>query len=136
MLKTLEKRTEDGKALSVIGNWNGRAQSLGLVETVYQPAGERVKAVLAIELLQIERELEDSISWTHEGFCDCDQCLYELRRQRKLCEARQRILNELSALEDADDVRECARCCQPFRPVWGDEKLCDSCWAAENGPRR
>ena len=35
---------------------------------------------------------------------------------------------------DADEEIECARCCQPFRPTWGDEKLCDSCYLAENGP--
>ena len=38
------------------------------------------------------------------------------------------------AEDDADEERECARCCQTFRPIWGDEKLCDACWLAENGP--
>jgi len=135
-LKTLEReRTENGKALSLNGNGSTTAQSLGRTETVYQSALERVKTVLALELVRIENAIAESQNWLHEGLCDCEQCLYELSKQRKLCQARQRILNELSALEDDADEIECVRCCQPFRPVWGDEKLCDSCWAAENGPR-
>mgnify|MGYP001088891088 CR=1 FL=1 len=133
-LETLE-RTENGKALSVIGNGNGRAQSLGLVETVYQSAGERVKTVLALELVRIENAIAESQNWLHEGLCDCEQCLYELSKQRKLCQARQRILEELSALEDdADEEIECVRCCQPFRPTMGDETICDECYLHEHGP--
>jgi len=39
-----------------------------------------------------------------------------------------------AAEDDADEEIECVRCCQPFRPTWGDERLCDSCYLAENGP--
>ncbi len=40
-------------------------------------------------------------------------------------------------LQDADDDSNpvtCARCGQDFTPVWGDERVCDECWLAENGP--
>ena len=45
-----------------------------------------------------------------------------------------RILGFTVLAESEDDERECARCCQPFRPIWADEKLCDRCWVVEHGP--
>jgi hypothetical protein len=137
MLKTLEaKRTETGKALGVAcGNGNGgNAQGLQSASALY-----RQIAALASELGRIERELRDSMSWLHDGLCDCAQCLHELRRQRQLIEARNRLLAELDALNAAvalaDVETECLRCCQPFTPI-DDEQLCEACWLAENGPRR
>jgi hypothetical protein len=96
-------------------------------------------AALASELGRIERELRDSQAWLHDGLCDCAQCLHELRRQRQLLQARNRLLAEMDALSaavaDVDVETECARCCQPFVPI-DDEQLCEQCWLAENGPRR
>jgi chromosome segregation ATPase len=134
MLKTLEaKRTENAKALSVNGN-GAAAQGLRTAQVLY-----RQIAALASELGRIERELRDSQNWLHETLCDCDQCLYELRRQRQLIEARNRLLAELEALNAAvalaDVETECLRCAQPFTPI-DDEQLCETCWLAENGPRR
>jgi hypothetical protein len=134
MLKTLEaKRTENAKALSVNGN-GAAAQGLRTAQVLY-----RQIAALASALGRIERELRDSQGWLHDGICDCDQCLFELRRQRRLIEARNRLLAELEALNDAVKIAdvevECLRCCQPFTPI-DDEQLCESCWLAENGPRR
>jgi chromosome segregation ATPase len=134
MLKTLEaKRTENAKALSVNGN-GAAAQGLRTAQVLY-----RQIAALASELGRIERELRDSQNWLHETLCDCDQCLYELRRQRQLIEARNRLLAELEALNAAvalaDVETECLRCAQPFTPI-DDEQLCEACWLAENGPRR
>jgi hypothetical protein len=136
MLKTLQaERTEREKAALSVLNGNGGTQSgLQSASSLY-----RQIAALASELGRIERELRDSQSWLHEGLCDCDQCMYELRRQRKLIEARNRLLAELDALSDAvkiaDVEQECLRCCQPFVPI-DDEQLCEACWLAENGPRR
>jgi uncharacterized membrane protein YccC len=94
-------------------------------------------AALASALGSIERELRDSLNWLHEGLCDCPQCLHELRRQRQLIEARNRLLAELdelnAAVANADVEVECVRCCQPFEPI-DDEMLCEACWLAENGP--
>jgi hypothetical protein len=93
MLKTLQaERAENAKALSLAGN-GAAAQSLGRTDSLY-----RVQATLASELARIERELKDSQSWLHEGLCACEQCLFELRRQRKLMEARNRLLTDLCAL--------------------------------------
>jgi hypothetical protein len=50
-------------------------------------------AALASALGRIERELRDSVGWLHDGLCDCAQCLFELRRQRRLIEARNRLLS-------------------------------------------
>jgi hypothetical protein len=135
MLKTLEaKRTENGKALSVNGTGNGGAQGLQSAQVLY-----RRVAALASELARVERELKDSQAWLHDGLCDCDQCLSELRRQRQLLQARAQLLAEMDALNDAvkiaDVETECVRCCQPFTPI-DDEMLCEQCWLAENGPRR
>jgi hypothetical protein len=132
MLRTLTKRTEKKEALGLNGN-GGSTQSLGRTDSLY-----RVQAALASALARIDRELNESIGWLHEEICDCDQCMYELRRQRRLIEARAQLLAELSALGDvadnADDVEvECVRCCKPFVPV-DDEQLCEQCWLAENGP--
>jgi hypothetical protein len=134
MLKTLEaKRTENAKALSVNGN-GAAAQGLQTAQVLY-----RQIAALASALGRIERELRDSLGWLHDGLCDCDQCLHELRRQRQLLQARAQLLAELDALNaavaNADVEQECARCCQPFTPI-DDEQLCEQCWLAENGPRR
>jgi hypothetical protein len=137
MLKTLEaERTEMGKALGVAcGNGNGAtAQGLQSASALY-----RQIAALASALGRIERELHDSLGWLHDGLCDCAQCLHELRRQRQLIEARNRLLAELDALNaavaHADVETECLRCAQPFEPI-DDEQLCEACWLAENGPRR
>ena len=46
------------------------------------------------------------------------------------------VLHETDAADEEILEVECARCCQPFRPTWGDEKLCEQCWLAENGPLR
>jgi len=43
------------------------------------------------------------------------------------------VMNGAADADAAEEI-ECARCCQPFRPTWGDERLCDSCYLAENGP--
>jgi hypothetical protein len=134
MLKTNTIERTEQKALSAL-NGNGRAaQGLQSASGLY-----RQMAALASELGKIERELRDSLGWLHEEICDCNQCLHELRRQRQLIEARNRLLAELDALSDAvkiaDVETECVRCCQPFVPV-DDEQLCESCWLAENGPRR
>jgi hypothetical protein len=114
---------------------NGHAQNgLQTASSFY-----RRIAALASALGRIERELRDSQAWLHEGLCDCDQCLHELAKQRRLIEARNRLLTELDALNAAvalaDVEQECLRCCQPFTPV-DDEQLCEACWLAENGPRR
>jgi septal ring factor EnvC (AmiA/AmiB activator) len=136
MLKTLKERTETKKALSALnGNGNGAAaQGLQSASSLY-----RQMAALASELGRIERELRDSQNWLHETLCDCDQCLYELRRQRRLIQARARLLAELDALNaavaNADVEQECVRCCQPFTPI-DDEQLCEQCSLAEYGPRR
>jgi chromosome segregation ATPase len=134
MLKMLQatERTEK-KALSAL-NGNGGTQSLRTAQSLY-----RQIAALASELGRIERELNESIGRLHDGMCDCEQCLFELRRQRRLIEARNRLLAELddlnAAVANADVEVECARCCQPFTPI-DDEMLCEACWLAENGPRR
>ena len=60
---------------------------------------EQVLAGLAIELLRIENSIKESQNWLHEGLCDCDQCLYELAKQHKLTQARQRVLKEIAELE-------------------------------------
>jgi hypothetical protein len=136
MINTLTaERTENAKALSARnGNGNGGTQSLQSAQVFY-----RRVAALASALGRIERELQDSLGWLHTGLCDCNQCLFELRRQRQLIEARNRLLTELDALNAAvalaDVEQECLRCCQPFTPV-DDEQLCETCWLAENGPRR
>jgi DNA repair exonuclease SbcCD ATPase subunit len=136
MLKTLQaERTEKGKALSALnGIGNGGTQSLQSASALY-----RKIAALASELGRIERELRDSLGWLHDGLCDCPSCLHELRRQRQLIEARNRLLAEMDALSaavaDVDVEVECLRCCQPFVPI-DDEQLCEQCWLAENGPRR
>jgi chromosome segregation ATPase len=135
MLKTLEaERTENAKALSVAFGNGGNAQGLQTAQVLY-----RQIAALASELGRIERELRDSQAWLHEEICDCDQCLFELRRQRRLIETRNRLLAELDALNAAvalaDVETECARCAQPFTPI-DDEQLCENCWLAEYGPRR
>jgi hypothetical protein len=57
-----------------------------------------VLASLAIELASIEDMLADSIGWLHEGLCDCEQCLYELHKQRKLTQRRQQVLAEIAQL--------------------------------------
>jgi hypothetical protein len=129
MTNTIE-RTEQ-KALSVAGN-GATAQGLQSASSFY-----RQIAALASALGRIERELRDSLGWLHDGLCDCAQCLFELRRQRQLIEARNRLLNELDALNAAvahvDVEVECVRCCQPFEPI-DDEQLCEQCWLAEYGP--
>jgi hypothetical protein len=135
MTNTLKERTEREKAALSVLNGNGGTQSgLQTASALY-----RQIAALASELGRIERELNESIGWLHEEICDCPQCLHELRRQRRLIEARNRLLAELDALSNAvkiaDIETECVRCCQPFEPV-DDEMLCEACWLAENGPRR
>jgi hypothetical protein len=137
MLKMLQatERTEKKalSALNVTGNGD-KAQGLQSASSLY-----RQIAALASALGRIERELRDSMSWLHDGLCDCDQCLHELRRQRQLIEARNRLLAELEALSDAvkiaDVEQECVRCCEPFTPI-DDEQLCEQCSLAEHGPRR
>jgi hypothetical protein len=135
MLKTNTiERTENGKALSGNGTGNWLAQGLRTAQVLY-----RQIAALASEISRLERELRDSLGWLHDGLCDCDQCLFELRRQRQLIEARNRLLAELDALNaavaHADVEVECVRCCQPFEPI-DDEQLCEQCSLVENGPRR
>jgi hypothetical protein len=135
MLKTLEaERTENAKALSVAFGNGGNAQGLQTAQVLY-----RQIAALASALGRIERELRDSQAWLHDGLCDCPSCLHELRRQRQLIEARNRLLAELDALNaavaHADVETECLRCAQPFTPV-DDEQLCEACQLAEYGPRR
>jgi hypothetical protein len=135
MLKTLTiERTEMGKALGVACGNGATAQGPRTAQVLY-----RQIAALASELGRIERELRDSQAWLHDGLCDCAQCLHELRRQRQLLQARNRLLAEMDALSaavaDVDVETECARCCQPFVPI-DDEQLCEQCWLAENGPRR
>jgi hypothetical protein len=131
MTNTIE-RTEQ-KALSVAGN-GATAQGLQSASSFY-----RQIAALASALGRIERELRDSLGWLHDGLCDCPSCLHELAKQRRLIEARNRLLTELDALNaavaHADVDVECVRCAQPFEPI-DDEQLCERCWLAENGPRR
>jgi hypothetical protein len=134
MLKTNTiERTQNGKALGLNGI-EISTQSLQTAQVLY-----RQIAALASELGRIERKLHDSQAWLHDGLCDCPSCLHELRRQRQLIEARNRLLAELEALNaavaNADVETECLRCAQPFTPV-DDEQLCEQCWLAENGPRR
>jgi hypothetical protein len=133
MLKTNTiERTAKDKALSALNGNGGNTQGPRTAQSLY-----RVQAALASELGRIERELRDSQAWLHEGLCDCPSCLFELRRQRRLIEARNRLLTELDALSaavaTADVEQECVRCCQPFVPI-DDEQLCEQCWLAENGP--
>jgi hypothetical protein len=135
MLNTLTaERTEMGKALGVACGNGGNTQGLRTAQVLY-----RQIAALASALGRIERELRDSLGWLHDGLCDCDQCLHELRRQRRLIETRNRLLAELDALNAAvalaDVETECVRCAQPFTPI-DDEQLCEQCWLAEYGPRR
>jgi chromosome segregation ATPase len=135
MLNTLTaERTEMGKALGVACGNGCNTQGLQTASSLY-----RQIAALASELGRVERELRDSQNWLHETLCDCDQCLYELRRQRRLIETRNRLLAELDALNAAvalaDVETECLRCAQPFTPI-DDEQLCEQCWLAEYGPRR
>jgi hypothetical protein len=59
---------------------------------------QEVLAGLAIELASIEDKLNDSIGWLHEGMCDCEQCLCELAKQRKLIKRRREILAEIAQL--------------------------------------
>jgi hypothetical protein len=133
MNSTLTAERTEQKALSVAGN-GATAQGLQTAQSLY-----RRIAALASELGKIERELRDSQGWLHEGLCDCDQCLHELRRQRQLLQARAQLLAELdtlnAAVDTADVETECLRCCQPFVPI-DDEQLCEQCWLAEYGPRR
>jgi hypothetical protein len=133
MLNTLKERTEMGKALGVACGNGGNAQGLQSAQVLY-----RQIAALASALGRIERELRDSQAWLHDGLCDCDQCLHELRRQRRLIETRNRLLAEMDALSaavaDVDVEVECLRCAQPFTPV-DDEQLCEQCSLAEYGPR-
>jgi hypothetical protein len=86
MLKMLQatERTEK-KALSAL-NGNGGTQSLRTAQSLY-----RQIAALASELGRIERELRDSLAWLHDGMCDCHQCLFELRRQRRLITGAQSL---------------------------------------------
>jgi hypothetical protein len=63
-----------------------------------------VLAGLAIELASIEDMLADSRAWLHEGLCDCDQCLYELAKQRKLMARRQQVLAEIAQLGGMKDA--------------------------------
>jgi hypothetical protein len=134
MLKTNTiERTEKKAALGL--NGNGHAQNgLQSASALY-----RQIAALASELGRVERELRDSQTWLHDGLCDCPSCLHELRRQRQLLQARAQLLAEMEALNAAvalaDVETECLRCAQPFTPI-DDEQLCETCWLAENGPRR
>jgi septal ring factor EnvC (AmiA/AmiB activator) len=136
MLKTntIERTEREKAALSVLNGNGGTQSGLQTASSLY-----RQIAALASELARIERELRDSQGWLHEEICDCDQCLHELAKQRRLIEARAQLLAEMDALSDAVKIAdvevECARCCQPFEPV-DDETLCEACWLAENGPRR
>jgi hypothetical protein len=134
MLKLQATERTEQKALSALnGNGNG-TQSPRTAQVLY-----RQIAALASELGRLERELRDSQGWLHDGLCDCDQCLHELRRQRRLIETRNRLLAEMDALSAAvalaDVETECLRCAQPFTPI-DDEQLCENCWLAEYGPRR
>jgi hypothetical protein len=54
--------------------------------------------------------------------------LFELRRQRQLIEARNRLLTELDALNAAVATLTSSRVralCQPFTPI-DDEQLCET----------
>jgi hypothetical protein len=134
MLKTntIERTEREKAALGVLNGNGGTQNGLQTASSLY-----RRIAALASALGRIERELSDSLGWLHEEICDCAQCLHELRRQRKLIEARNRLLAELDALNaavaNADAEQECLRCCQPFVPI-DDEQLCEACWLAEYGP--
>jgi hypothetical protein len=91
MTSTIAERE---KAAPSVLNGNGSAQSgLQTASSLY-----RQIAALASALGRIERELKDSLGWLHDGLCDCPQCLSELARQRKLLQARARLLMDLCAL--------------------------------------
>jgi hypothetical protein len=67
-----------------------------------------VLAGLAIELASIESALAESRNWLHEGLCDCDQCLHELAKQRKLTERRIQVLKEITQLGGMNNAHEAA----------------------------
>jgi hypothetical protein len=67
---------------------------------------QEVLAGLAIELVSIEEALEDSIGWLHEGLCDCEQCLCELAKQRKLIARRRQVLAEIKHLGGISNAHE------------------------------
>jgi hypothetical protein len=70
---------------------------------------QEVLAGLAIELASIENAIAESQNWLHEGLCDCDQCLYELAKQRKLVQRRQQVLAEIAQLGGmSNDARAAA----------------------------
>jgi hypothetical protein len=136
MLKTLEatERTEMGKPwASLEREWGQHPGPADGASSFY-----RRVAALASALGRIERELGDSQAWLHDGLCDCAQCLFELRRQRQLIEARNRLLAELDALNaavaHADVDVECVRCCQPFVPVDDEQALRSDVGLRKMGP--
>jgi hypothetical protein len=68
-----------------------------------------VLAGLALELASIESALAESRNWLHEGLCDCNQCLHELAKQRKLVQRRQQVLEEIKHLGGiSNDARAAA----------------------------
>jgi hypothetical protein len=68
-----------------------------------------VLAGLAIELASIENAIAESQNWLHEGLCDCEQCLYELRKQHKLVQRRNQVLEEIKHLGGiSNDARAAA----------------------------
>jgi hypothetical protein len=70
---------------------------------------QEVLAGLAIELVSIENAIAESQRWLHEGLCDCEQCLYELAKQRKLTARRQQVLEEIKHLGGiSNDARAAA----------------------------
>jgi hypothetical protein len=69
---------------------------------------QEVLAGLAIELVSIENAIAESQNWLHEGLCDCEQCLYELAKQRKLTQRRQQVLAEIAQLGGISNAHEAA----------------------------
>jgi hypothetical protein len=67
-----------------------------------------VLAGLAIELASIENAIAESQNWLHEGLCDCDQCLHELAKQRKLVQRRNQVLAEIKQLGGMNNAHEAA----------------------------
>jgi len=176
-LETLERteRTENGKALSVIGNGNGSTTAQSLESWTAQLYCERHGVVKSYnghcelcydegyrDWVAVQSAKELIPSWT--GIEPNGRTVI-VTRVRDALEAVEKIgqYKNADALvliiwdtlvtaldrgrigpswtlpengsEDDSDFVTCARCGQDFRPLMGDERVCESCWRIENGPR-
>jgi len=108
MTTLLKEQTKKTKAPSVANGNGANAQSLNaLANTVYPDERGAVKdaRLLAQALTAIENALQASQGWLHVGPCTCDQCLYELDRQRRLIAARHCILAKMATVADGAEQK-------------------------------